>query len=177
MQEAEATAAASNRTLSQLQTSLNIAKQSLQSKTGELTRELSSVLCVADAQVLKRASLTLSWKAASRPSRTPSRKRRRRSTSVKSESQVLIAPLTRSEIADTETSVKFYKKILDLGKTKKKCLGCDRAIHENEKPHFEAYVRSRGFTTADLRSPHALSVVRSVIWTRSKKSWSSGRLS
>ncbi|EKC98002.1 hypothetical protein A1Q2_07799 [Trichosporon asahii var. asahii CBS 8904] len=119
LQEAEATAAASNRTLSQLQTSLNIAKQSLQSKTGELT-------------------------PASRPSRTPSRKRRRRSTSVKSESQVLIAPLTRSEIADTETSVKFYKKILDLGKTKKKCLGCDRAIHENEKPHFEAYRCSVG---------------------------------
>ncbi|EJT49074.1 hypothetical protein A1Q1_01723 [Trichosporon asahii var. asahii CBS 2479] len=101
LQEAEATAAASNRTLSQLQTSLHIAKQSLQSKTGELT-------------------------PASRPSRTPSRRRRRRSTSVK------------------KTSVKFYKKILDLGKTKKKCLGCDRAIHDNEKPHFEAYRCSTG---------------------------------
>lgn len=66
--------------------------------------------------------------------------------------------LTCSEIADTETSVKFYKKILDLGKTKKKCLGCDRAIHDNEKPHFEAYVSRQLFAqlTTDRVSHRAL---------------------
>lgn len=40
LQEAEAAASASNRTLSQLQTSVNIAKQTLKSKRDELAREL-----------------------------------------------------------------------------------------------------------------------------------------
>ena len=41
LQEAEATASAANRTLSQLQTSVNIAKQSLKGKKEELASECS----------------------------------------------------------------------------------------------------------------------------------------
>jgi DNA repair protein RAD50 len=40
LQEAETAVSASNRTLSQLQTSLNIAKQNLKSKKDELSSEL-----------------------------------------------------------------------------------------------------------------------------------------
>jgi hypothetical protein len=48
--------------------------------------------------------------------------------------------LTLSEINDKGNTMKFYRKVLDMGRSKKRCIGCDRAIHANEKSHFEAYV-------------------------------------
>jgi len=54
--------------------------------------------------------------------------------------------------------MKFYRKVLDMGKTKKKCIGCDRAIHPNEKHSFEAYVSAlrRTALTTDHHSYPAL---------------------
>lgn len=39
-----------------------------------------------------------------------------------------------------ESMLQFYRKIQEVGQSKKKCVGCDRAIHANEKSAFDVYV-------------------------------------
>lgn len=48
-----------------------------------------------------------------------------------------------SELADGESAKKWYKRVLDTSKTKKKCMGCDRAIHADEQGPVQVYVCSR----------------------------------
>lgn len=71
-------------------------------------------------------------------------RRKLRSTFARSTSRIVALLILPSELADKESSKKFYKKVLDMGKTKKKCLGCDRAIHDNERGAFEVYVSPIG---------------------------------
>lgn len=81
-----------------------------------------------------------SRRAVDRTSTMPLLRPRLRSTSARSTYCVVTLLTVSSELADKESSKKFYKKVLDMGKAKRKCLGCDRAIHDNERGAFEVYV-------------------------------------
>jgi hypothetical protein len=51
-------------------------------------------------------------------------------------------PLTFSEINNAESSLKFYHKVLEMARVKKKCAGCNRPFQENEMDPLQAYVSS-----------------------------------
>ncbi|GMK53777.1 hypothetical protein CspeluHIS016_0103630 [Cutaneotrichosporon spelunceum] len=118
LQETESAAAAKERTLSQLQTSTNIAKQSLKARSDELTkleRAFSDVL-----QEAEQSSVDDGIK----------------------ECETEIGIL-KDELADSESAKKWYQRVLDTSKSKKKCMGCDRAIHENEQGSVQVYLQAR----------------------------------
>lgn len=118
LQEAETASAANDRSLSQLQTSVHIAKQTLRTKKEELGR-LERII----AEALEESGKSSIEDALS-------------------EAQTEVN-VRNEEINDKENSMKFYNRVLDMGRMKKKCIGCDRAIHANEKNSFEAYITTR----------------------------------
>lgn len=64
-----------------------------------------------------------------------------KSRSAPSKATLLAVILTvPSEMNNKESMLQFYRKIQEVGQSKKKCVGCDRAIHANEKSAFDVYV-------------------------------------
>ncbi|BEJ06595.1 hypothetical protein CcaverHIS641_0311170 [Cutaneotrichosporon cavernicola] len=118
LQEAESAAAANERTLSQLQASTNIAKQNLKARSEELTkleRSVSDVLQEAEQSTVDDG--------------------------IK-ECETEIGIL-KDELADSESAKKWYQRVLDTSRSKKKCMGCDRAIHEGEQGSIQVYLQAR----------------------------------
>ncbi|ORY30598.1 hypothetical protein BCR39DRAFT_529095 [Naematelia encephala] len=118
VQEAESSSSASNRSLSQIQTTLNIAKRSLKEKVEELSR------------LEKHIQDGLSGSG---------------QTSVEEAIEDAEAQLVflRQEINEKKTLSDVWQQFLDKMKANKKCMACDRVVHDNEQAAVERYLTSR----------------------------------
>ncbi|WVR06574.1 hypothetical protein IAU60_003606 [Kwoniella sp. DSM 27419] len=120
LHDAEASAAACNRNVSQLQTSLNIARQTLKSKKDELSRLEKAIrdgLVAADTE--------------------------------KSDVDEAIAEAVdevdyrRNQIANANSNKQQWEKFLQVARSKHKCHGCERDIPSDQEKTIHRYIQSR----------------------------------
>ncbi|KAK4689016.1 DNA repair protein RAD50, partial [Tremellales sp. Uapishka_1] len=114
--DAETAASAFNRNLSQIQTSVNISKQSLKDKKFEVQRleqEIRDALeGVEDASTIAEAI--------------------ENTTKDLEEAQ--------KDLGISEGMVEYWNKHLNVGRNKHICAGCNRGLEDDEMPNFESYV-------------------------------------
>ena len=135
VQEAEAASAAAERSLSQLQTSFNIAKKTLKEKSEELSK--------LEKQL--REGLEDSGKG------TVEEAIKEAETEIK---------IVRDHMNSKEQTTSFWQQILDRAQSTHKCMACDRDIQEKEIKAIEAYV-GRSETHQTDRRCNAESTARS----------------
>nr|XP_031864453.1 uncharacterized protein CI109_000367 [Kwoniella shandongensis]KAA5531525.1 hypothetical protein CI109_000367 [Kwoniella shandongensis] len=129
LQSAETAAAACNRNISQLQTSLNIAKQTLKSKKDELSRMEKAVRDGLAAADTEKATIDEALEEA-----------------------VEEVEFRRGQIANARQNKDIWEKFMQVAKSKHKCYGCDREIHDNEERTIQKYVQRK----IDSYSPEGL---------------------
>ena len=141
VQEAETSASASERTLSKLQTSLNIAKTTLKDKSDELSRLEKAVrdgLKESDKatveEAIEDADLQLKFL--------------REWVHHPSLSEGVDNNL--SDMNDKTRMTTVWQNFLQSAKTKKKCLACDRGIHDEEAAAIEKYVSPTELRGAEI---------------------------
>ncbi|RXK35035.1 hypothetical protein M231_07713 [Tremella mesenterica] len=126
--EAEAAASASNRTLSQLQTSINIAKSTLATKRDELRRLEQAI----EAGLSESSKSTIEEAISEAEEELEYRQK---------------------NLLNADAMKEHWAKMLEVGKTKHKCLGCDRSLLASDEKAFEKYVQLqlKRFSTAGLK--------------------------
>ncbi|GFZ50594.1 Hydrolase acting on acid anhydrides [Saitozyma sp. JCM 24511] len=117
LQEAEAAASASNRNISQLQTSLNIAKQSLKTNSDEAKR-LEKVL--TEALGTDYTSIEEAMKV--------------------TDEEIVFR---QNAIANREADTQFWRNILHVGKSRHKCHACDRGLSATEAKTMSKHVETQ----------------------------------
>nr|XP_019013012.1 DNA repair protein RAD50 [Kwoniella pini CBS 10737]OCF51793.1 DNA repair protein RAD50 [Kwoniella pini CBS 10737] len=120
LHDAEASAAAANRNVSQLQTSLNIAKSNLKSKKDELSRLEKSVRDGLAAAETEKASVDEAVEEAADE-----------------------VEYRKGQIANAQQNKAIWEKFAQVAKTKHKCHGCDREILADQERTIHRYVQSR----------------------------------
>ncbi|OCF56822.1 DNA repair protein RAD50 [Kwoniella mangroviensis CBS 10435] len=129
LQDAEAASAAVNRNVSQLQTSLNIAKQTLKTKKDELSRLEKSVRDGLAAAETEKATVDEAVEEAMEE-----------------------VDYRRNQIANAQQNKALWEKFAQVAKTKHKCYGCDREILHDQERVINRYVQTR----IDSYSPEGL---------------------
>nr|XP_018262086.1 DNA repair protein RAD50 [Kwoniella dejecticola CBS 10117]OBR84244.1 DNA repair protein RAD50 [Kwoniella dejecticola CBS 10117] len=133
LHDAEASSAAANRNVSQLQTSLNIAKSNLKAKKDELSRLEKSVrdgLAAAETE-----KTTVDEAVAEAAEEVDFRK---------------------GQIANAKQHKEFWEKLAQVARTKHKCHGCDREILSDQERTVNRYMQTR----IDSFSPEGLKEFR-----------------
>ncbi|ORX37164.1 hypothetical protein BD324DRAFT_625039 [Kockovaella imperatae] len=118
VQEAESSSAASNRNLSTLQTSLNIAKRSLKEKREEYDRIEKEVRSGLEETGKETIELAIE----------------------EAENEIKILQI---EMNDKSTTAAFWEQILAKAQSDHKCMACDRAIAESQAKAVENYMNRR----------------------------------
>ncbi|OCF37294.1 DNA repair protein RAD50 [Kwoniella heveanensis BCC8398] len=129
LHDVEAAAAACNRNVSQLQTSLSIARQTLKAKKDELSRLEKAVQDGLNNAETEKTTLEEAI-----------------------DECVEEVEFRRNQIANAQQNKALWEKFLSTAKTKHKCYGCDREILHDQERTIHRYVQSR----IDSYSPEGL---------------------